>query len=84
MRLLVLGASAPVSTSSLPSGAMTMAAHPPRADAVPLPEQAPSVTTVKEVDAAFMAGEHRSAVPNWYRGAWVLARDGRWRWHFEA
>ena len=46
MRLFVVGNSPPVRTVSSPSGAVMIAAHPPRAASVPLPEQAPSVTRV--------------------------------------
>ena len=47
MRLFVVGYSPPVRTVSSPSGAVRIAAQPPRASSVPLPEQAPSVTSVK-------------------------------------
>ena len=47
IRLFVVGNSPPVRTVSAPSAPIRIAAHPPRAASVPLPEQAPSVTRVK-------------------------------------
>ena len=46
IRLFVVGYSPPVRTVSAPSGAVRMAAQPPRDSSVPLPEHAPSVTRV--------------------------------------
>src|SRR5262245_60603731 len=64
MRLFVQGNSPPVRTSSEPSGAVMMAAHPPRAASVPFPEQAPSVTRVK-VSAMGALGSLAAPRPRW-------------------